>query len=1249
MKRILTLLTLVILTCLSMQTYASHVAGAEITYTPTGNPNEFLLRLVVYRDCNPSSSTLGTTADVCYSSASCGQSGTITLNETGILVVPSSVCVNATPGNCSQAGAPGDAEQHIYEGTVTLPSQCVDWKFSWELCCRNAAITSLVDPDLYGVYVETFLNNIAAPADNSPLFTAPSYSRFCVGNPFTFSQFATDADGDSLVFLLGHPQDAGFSCPQTPDTLEFAPGYSESQPIISSVPVTINPVNGDIFFIPSQPQVAIICVIVEEYRNGVKIGSIKRDIQIKVVANCNPVIPAFPDPIIGGTINGSALPGAHLQVNCNDRTIILPLDTTYQIQCGSAVPSDFRTLAPYGIPNPIVSVAPVNCYNGLTDSLAITFLNPLSMGVTRLWTKRGFDGNTFLSECGFELPAGEDTVYLYVDTLVISHLAIQNDSVGCVFNKFDVLLSDSVYCGSINPDGSDFTLVDATGTVIPIASAYGYCTPTGLKCNMVLINLANVAGGTAPYYLTVNGAKLDGNTLADDCGRYLVVGDTLAILYQNNYIPVYLGSDQSICQGAGNPVLSAGITAPGLNYQWSDANGLIFGAISDTLNVYASGTYSVVVTNGPTCQGTDTVSITIVPEPIDNLGNDIRQCINDPIPVLDAGNTGAAYQWYRDGIVITGATSQTYQPGNGQGGVYSVRVDNGSNCIQSYDILVDLISAYAATLSNETVCQGTQPTLLSVGPFSDNPSIQWSVNNNPIPGATSSTYQPTASGIYSVAIGNGSCVGSASMTLAIVPVPVDSLGSDLSQCISTAMPTFDVHNAGASYQWSTGGSPITGATGQTYTPTNPGTAGTYTYSVHVDYGAGCVSDFDINLDLTTQYSASLSNETICQGATATQLSIGPFGGNPSIQWFQNGQPISGATSTTYQPTTAGQYSVTVGSGTCAANASMNLTVVANPSVSLTNQTICDTDPIPTLNIGTQPSGAAIVWSDASGPIAGETGTTYQPSVAGQYTATVTVQPGCTSSATMDLTINSSPNFTMDDQTICSDGMAILETHYATSGSYLWSTGATTDTIHTNVQGWYYLTVTAAGCSRRDSAFVGVETYPVAPIIACGSGTSLQPAYTYLYSWAAVPNAVSYEVSYDNGATWAAANGANGPETHGTNESVPFFLVRAIGGGICKIGAASEPAACKVTAPNVINPNSDKHDNTFFNITNIAQYPNNKVQIFNRWGKEVFTASPYDNVNKVFDGKDVPDGTYFYIINLGQDGEKPITGTLTIIK
>ncbi|MCS7037547.1 MAG: HYR domain-containing protein [Saprospiraceae bacterium] len=76
-------------------------------------------------------------------------------------------------------------------------------------------------------------------------------------------------------------------------------------------------------------------------------------------------------------------------------------------------------------------------------------------------------------------------------------------------------------------------------------------------------------------------------------------------------------------------------------------------------------------------------------------------------------------------------------------------------------------------------------------------------------------------------------------------------------------------------------------------------------------------------------------------------------------------------------------------------------------------------------------------------------------------------------------------------------------------------------------------------------------------------------------------------------------------------------------------------------PNIFSPNGDGVNDTF-RIPCLASgaYPNNTVIIYNQWGDKVFEASPYDNNWKGTlngqDGKDLPDGVYYYIFRPSPD-------------
>ena len=93
------------------------------------------------------------------------------------------------------------------------------------------------------------------------------------------------------------------------------------------------------------------------------------------------------------------------------------------------------------------------------------------------------------------------------------------------------------------------------------------------------------------------------------------------------------------------------------------------------------------------------------------------------------------------------------------------------------------------------------------------------------------------------------------------------------------------------------------------------------------------------------------------------------------------------------------------------------------------------------------------------------------------------------------------------------------------------------------------------------------------------------------------------------------------------------------------------AACSVKFYNGITPNGDGHDDTWI-IENIGAYPSNSVQIYNRWGTEVWSAESYDNANVVWKGTDwkgqpLPDGTYYYIVTI--QGATPLKGWVQLTR
>lgn len=87
--------------------------------------------------------------------------------------------------------------------------------------------------------------------------------------------------------------------------------------------------------------------------------------------------------------------------------------------------------------------------------------------------------------------------------------------------------------------------------------------------------------------------------------------------------------------------------------------------------------------------------------------------------------------------------------------------------------------------------------------------------------------------------------------------------------------------------------------------------------------------------------------------------------------------------------------------------------------------------------------------------------------------------------------------------------------------------------------------------------------------------------------------------------------------------------------------------------NAISPNGDGLNDSFY-IKGINQYPENRVEIYNRWGVKVFDAASYNESDVMFKGysdgrgtvkrgEGLPAGTYFYVLKYTK-GTQPIEKT-----
>jgi gliding motility-associated-like protein len=135
--------------------------------------------------------------------------------------------------------------------------------------------------------------------------------------------------------------------------------------------------------------------------------------------------------------------------------------------------------------------------------------------------------------------------------------------------------------------------------------------------------------------------------------------------------------------------------------------------------------------------------------------------------------------------------------------------------------------------------------------------------------------------------------------------------------------------------------------------------------------------------------------------------------------------------------------------------------------------------------------------------------------------------------------------------------------------------------------------------------------------------------------------------------WTPAQFLNGPTTLNPlvvspNSDMTYRLtVTGLGGCVSTDDVFVKLLKAPVI-PNTFTPNEDGI-NDFWIIQYIESYPNARVQIFNRYGQQVFESRGYDKPwDGNYKGKPLPFGTYYYVIEPGS-GRKPYTGYVTIVK
>src|ERR1035437_7559358 len=436
------------------------------------------------------------------------------------------------------------------------------------------------------------------------------------------------------------------------------------------------------------------------------------------------------------------------------------------------------------------------------------------------------------------------------------------------------------------------------------------------------------------------------------------------------------GGPTDFCAGGSVTLTSS----PGTSYLWSN------GATTRNINVTASGSYTVKVTNSEGCQSTSSATVVTVnalpATPTITPGGPTTFCTGGSVTLTSSA--GISYLW-SNGANTSSITVTT-------AGSYTVRVTNGSGC-QSVASVATIITVNSLP-STPTIaaggptafCAGGSVTLTS----SARTSYLWSS------GETTQSINVTSAGSYTVQVTNASGCQSAPSAVRVVTVnavpvtPTITAGGQTTFCNGGRVTL--TSSAGTSYLWSNG------ATTQSINVTASGS-----YTVKVINASGCQSATSVATVVTVNASPATPSiiadgpTTFCAGGSVTLSSSA----EANYLWS------NGETTPSINVNATGTYTIRVTNTNGCQSATSAATIVKVNSLPGTPMitadgptTFCDGGNV-TLSSS---AGTSYIWSD------GSTSASINITKSGSYTVQVTTADGCQSapSAATVVIVNALP-------------------------------------------------------------------------------------------------------------------------------------------------------------------------------------------------------------------------------------------------
>ena len=698
--------------------------------------------------------------------------------------------------------------------------------------------------------------------------------------------------------------------------------------------------------------------------------------------------------------------------------------------------------------------------------------------------------------------------------------------------------------------------------------------------------------------------------------------------------------------------VSATTSMSDVTYSWSGP-GAVSGASSSTGTVTVGGTYQCVVTNSLTgCASTITTVVntnTIVPTSSITVGG-VLTCSVTSVS-LGCNLAGMNYTW-----TPVGANTQSTSI-NVPGPCTLTVFDPSNGCTFSTTATVTQNTVTPTGLSAGTdqtlTCTSTSVTLNGSITTPTNASVVWT-GAGVCGTSTSLSSAACAAGVYTLTatdVSNGCSSTSTVEVFANAGAPTATISStalvlDCNNATQSVTVT-STPNTGVTYSWNTPPASVS-ANGDVATFNTPNT---YICSV-TNTLSNCSTP--VQVAVTTDTSAPVvtisGTQTLtCANPTATISATSTPSSGVTYLW--SGTLVSGQGTNIVTVNQAGNYDVIVTNAANGCTATVSSQVIPDTNVpvasitaSSSNSVITCQNTSVTLTTNVVPSGSyQYTWSSGAGSSSSASVTS-----ASVYTVIVINSvSGCSTTAQYTVTGNTVPPTVTANNTVMpcgSPSVTLGTTTTATNVGYSWSSsgsgsiisGANTSSPIAGGPGQYVVTVTDNdnGCSNTSTvtvtsiaitaAFTADPTSGTAPLLV--NFTNQSSGSGNIYSW---------NFGDDNNNTSSSTNPAH---TYNTTGTYVVTLVVTDPSGLCSSTSTVTIDVFEnssIVVPNVFTPNGDGK-NDVFKITTTGIKDLN-CDIFNRWGTKVANIS---GVNGTWDGSNVNDGTFFFILTAtGFDGQE----------